>query len=365
MAYEWPNYLERQSNQGSSSGLYIPKTITVPGLFAGFILDGTPEYGEGYYPETYFEKQALDNTPFNLNTLTVGQGGYDVEEWRFPVVRLITGREADLTTYADYRYFDTVFNGMLSVIGLDGLTHMTYTNKYAQIMVQDDESSVNLPLYDEVGYPSLSYKIQDNLYVVEATFAEGWYYTFYEGTKNPVYTKAANGGVTCMKFTEPYLNTIGTGEMFFDDKHFNMYPGMSYGKVYYLQGGTSPIWELQVNDNVFKKLCRKTTVSGCNCIPITTIYGVRISHDKQRRTISKTFDLTPMEYYVTVEPEINNYTEAVTTNKQHSIVLNLNIGVRTENNPDYVSEGFYYLKKHNFSVKSELKKFYNDNVYEK
>ena len=351
MAYNWPNYREGNDSGGSMSGTNIPKTISVPGLFAGFVLDGEPEYSNGYYPDTYFERQTLDGTTFNLNTLTVENGGYNVEEWRYPVVRLVTSNEEDRLVYTDYKYADNTIDSMFNVIGLEKLTHMVYTNKYAEVVVQDKNTISSVSLYDEVSTPSVSYNYTtDNdgeSYIVEAMFAETGYYTFYDGLNNPVYAKANGGGVTCMNFSSAYDVMAGTGKMDFDDTNFTL-TRTAYSRLY--QISNTPVWEVYVSGNYFKKICHSITISGYNCMPMTTVYAVRVSNDKQVRTISKTFDLTPMEYYVKIVPDIIFPTEYVYTNQEHSVILYVNVGIRKEQSPSYLEEGFYYLKEHNFSV---------------
>ena len=98
---------------------------------------------------------------------------------------------------------------------------------------------------------------------------------------------------------------------------------------------------------MFKMINNLYTVSGHSAYPMTTVYTVKISEDGQRRAVSKTFDLTQLEYYITVEPPVQSGMSMA-----HDVVLNVNIGVRKQSN-GILERGFYYLKKHTFSIDFE------------
>lgn len=345
----WVYHKESEIEDGGMSGTTPQRTITLPGLFSGFVLDGKPASYEqnGNYPETFFQTQKLDDTNISIRTFSIDSNGA-VDENRFPVVRFLYNDEADNAMYVDYKFFDNNVDNLLNNEGMSGKKHFTFGNQYAQVRIADEANETILPLYDEVLAPSVTYEVSNDGYTVNANFEEGWCYTFYDGETNPVYTQDNN---FCLTFTEPYLETRDTGTMYFGDKNFNMDENNSYETIQF-NGGNTQIWSLEINGASFKKINKIISVAHKDCYPMSTVYAVKISKDGQKRTVSKTFDITRMEYFVTIEPNIESWHESEVAIMAHNVVMNINVGVRKMSN-GVLERGFYYLKHYNFSIDVE------------
>ena len=338
---------------GESNGTEHGDPVTFPGLFAGFILDGTPEYGDNasigtswVYPYTYFEEQTIERNNLNIATLTTDANG-NVDEKVFPVVRFVFNGEIDTSVYSNYRFVDANVDGLLNnELNVAGKKHILFSEQFAQIRIVDNGNTYTLPLNCEVGAPNVTF--EDNRgggYVVNAVFEDGWCYTFYEGTRNPVYKKTTP---VCFTFQEPYTFSHQSGTMNFGDTSFNMNTESGYEHIAYGTGGVQ-VWDLSIVGNTYKRINYPIIFNGINTYPMTMVYAVKISKDGQRRAVSKTFDLTLMQYYVSVEPQLDDESELISTQTPHNIVLNINIGVRKLSN-GILYRGFYYLKHNTFSV---------------
>ena len=332
----------------------------LPGLFAGFVLDGYPEYGEmtgtsALYPETNFSSQSIVGGDTDIKptivTLTTDENGVVLED-STPVVRLMYSEEP-YSTYGDYEYAaDTVTNDNIEhefELSNNGQTrnHFEFYGNNMMLRISESENGENiaLGLFDEIQPPAVTYTdINGYGYMVEATFADGWLYTFYDGETNPFYSMidaiALNPGEahTCMEFTNPYMTNGDsvTGRMYFNDTNFNFDKDYSYEKFY--PELTGSLWQIRVNGNSFNKINRaQTLVTDYDIYPMTSLYVVRIGLDGQRRMVSKTYDLTQMEYYI----------------KKESLQINLYLNVTTYHEGDSATSyksGFYYLKHYTFSI---------------
>ena len=82
----------------------VPEPINIPGIFAGFVLDGVPQtetLNPNTYPTTTFMKQVVGNEEFKLTTFTV-DNDFEVNESALPVVRFINSETEDTANFSDY-----------------------------------------------------------------------------------------------------------------------------------------------------------------------------------------------------------------------------------------------------------------------
>ena len=68
------------------------------------------------------------------------------------------------------------------------------------------------------------------------------------------------------------------------------------------------------------------------------------------RTVSKTFDVTLMEYYVALDIPLSIPVESEITIQPHRIVMRINVGARKLSQPNTAFLGFCYLRKHPFKI---------------
>ena len=318
-------------NEGETIVPGTLENINIPGLFAGFVLDGEPEVFEennNTYPGTNFIEQTIENKEFNINTFTVVNG--ELDEDRIPVVRFISSKEPDSEVYSDYVYFDTDFDNALDS-SFNMKKHVCFTHNNALLRLRDSYSELILPLYGDVTPPIVTYIApSDNTnisYIAEAEFESGWCYTFYDGLTNPIYSKIPS---QCMNFVSPYITNKPNGTMFFNDAAFNFNQNNVYNETKIINN--NDIYNITIDGNVFSQENYQVISSGNNRYPLTLVYCVKISNDRQRRVVSKTFDLTQMEYIVIRD--------------QNTVLIKLNIGVADT----HLHFGFYYLKNYTFSI---------------
>lgn len=298
-----------------------PNVFTLPGLFAGYVLDGAPDSYEDievsqneHILETKFKSQNLSEQDVYIATLSISTTDASVDEDRIPVVRLIFNNEIDDCYYDNYSVHDRIWSDGTSVdngtliynkIG-KGQHHLLLRNSEEILSISDKYSSKTLSFAQEV-YPTdiQNYENEENdadVYVTTIVFPEDFYYTYYKNQPNPVYTKYA----------------LDTTSAFVFGQHQNMLFFNGY-------------FDFGERNNFY--------VSKSNCDNCTTLYVVQISKDKQVRTISRTFDLTPIEYVFYIDTGVN--TENSQNNNTSSFYLCLNVGK---------DNSFYYLKYYDFTI---------------
>lgn len=294
----------------------VPAPINIPGLFAGFVLDGVPQtetLNPNTYPTTTFMNQVVGNEEFKLTTFTV-DNDFEVNESALPVVRFINSETEDTANFSDYVYSDTDFDSALGS-SLNMKKHICFSDNNARVRVKDAYGEAVLPLYGEVLPPIVEYSnINGGKYNVSATFENGWCYTFYDGASNPIYSKTPS---QCLTFQQGYGMQQSVGRMYFNDTNFNFNINSQYSDS-----------SISIDSNIFTKYNKP--IGGKR--PITLVYAVKISEDKQRRVVSKTYDLTLME--------------CCFSGDGNNVYLSLNVNV--DNN-----YGFYYLKNYTFLIECE------------
>ena len=350
----WPMHDENDTSK-SDDGEFI----SLPGLFAGFVLDGRPEYGEpvggsDVYPSTFFRTQNVEGRPFDMVTFSIDSATREVVEDRCPVVRFIYSQDYDNTVYSDYKFKDVDFENALTgefddIVGNDGSKiHLLLYENYDRVYLSDDNSDVVVSGYGVVAPPQIIYPPETNGnsgYNLIATFEEGWYYTFYDGRSNPVYTKGNNN--QCMVFNGGYFNPVtgqdNNGGMYFGDMDYKFNSNTEH-----FGSASTEDFEVWVdNERVFKKSVAEDT--NLLAIPISTMYAVRISKDGQRRAVSKTFDVTRLEYMISYDTISQGDTLLTDVN----FYVHINIGLRKHSNTAQIEEGFYYLRNFDFTIDFE------------
>ncbi len=388
--YNVPYYNETTGTipQGMATKIFLR------GIFAGFVCGGDVNYIytdliNSLYPETVFATQNISGNTSDENvkivTLTTDENG-NVLESSIPVVRLMYSDIVDNSNYIDYEfadgsqsdYNDNILNSMIETAfeftDNDGtVNHFTIFGDNNIFRITDMKNNeVVIPLYDEVTPPTVTYfDISDFNYGyrVDARFNEGWCYTFYDGKDNPIYQKKVemhnltNDGKKCLVFENPYLKGLPSpneevyyGRMNFNDRHFNFDENNevnNYNCYVNLNGNSTLLYSYNINGNVFERTNNVITYGNYRIYPITTVYTVRISKDGQRRTVSKTYDLTPLEFCVYLDYDLDPMEISTgLTRINHKLIMALNIGLIKQNSNGFstLEKGFYYLRKYTFTL---------------
>ena len=297
------------------------KYCNLPGLFAGFVLNGVPERYDNYTCTHFLIQKISEFVDVKINTLSINVNSGEIDESRIPVVRLINSRVGDNEYYSNYVINSYVQGG--TTIRLEdesdvtvnnisiGSQHIVVDNSDMVFLLRDKTSEITVSFNDEVAAPEIEYGMNTDAglydyYDVLVTFDDGYYYTFYSNSPNPVYRKC-------------YPQTPGE---IFNKNRIIGFPNCG--------GWAAPTMSFMNNDFDFTENHNQFyTISTFDTS--TTLYVVRISKDRQHRCISKTYDLTLMEYYI--------------YNNQHFNQLQLVINLGYEK-----SSAFYYVKYYGYTI---------------
>ena len=279
----WPYYVFiTRKNENIDDEQYLGKYYTLPGLFAGFVLNGKPEGYDNDF-ETQFIEQRVDNENVLVKTINVDTVTNEVDETRLPVVRLIHREAPESNIYRNYTINQPGSanqNPTFEINGIqNGIFHylLNSVDSYLQII---DKSGTHKFFFDDevspIDFSRRKVAIGEEVisYNINVTFDSGYQYALYKidnntnplNRYNPVYEKMRD--------------TSNNQVLTFQQNEGNT-PNMQFWC------NTFPL----TSNNVF-------SITNINLNKRLAMYCVRFSMDGQRRAISKTYDLTPLEYYI-------------------------------------------------------------------
>ena len=338
--YKWPFYYnsELYGNAGVDMSSYQGKRFSTKGLFAGYILNGEPD-SYGTDGDTHFEKQNInddENKSFLITTLSTDSQN-NVIETRIPVVRLIHSETKDNNVYSNYVVNQDAVTANIAEVGKQ---HILITSRiqpfnipsYIKIVSQGNDYLLQCP--EEISAPTIKYSnistSSSSNYDIEVEFAEGYYYTyFFSGSgnnnrPNPVYSKLYN-----------------------NDNQYLTFPSVDVGGVI----PTTPSMAFQCDDFDFREN-NNIYEQNLDWNSIKTLFVVKISKDKQQRVISKTYDITAIEYRLIREN---------TTSVKEAIFICINIGrQRNFNYLKYFNSQITFTKSNGTEYATYTLKGYND-----